>query len=116
MYFRKKFFKYILIIIIILIFKFLYNNYFNKIENLTLTEYTTVYSESIKKKIDMLINSQDLVNTLNTNTNNVNTNLTNTINSSSTSVLSIELISILKVLAMGSGSNFKYFSSCIVTL
>jgi len=85
MYFRKKFLKYILIIIIIiLIFKFLYNNYLNKIENLTLTEYTTVYSDAIKKKIDILIlNSQALVNTLNTDTNNVNANLTNTINSSS---------------------------------
>lgn len=85
MYFRKKFLKYILIIIILIfIFKFLYDNCLNKIENLTLTEYTTVYSDSIKKKIDVLINAQALVDTLNTNTNNVNTNLTNTINSSST--------------------------------
>ena len=65
---------------------YLYKNC--KVENLTLTEYTTVYSDSIKKKIDKLIlTSQSLVTSLNNDTNVLNknvTNSTNSINSTST--------------------------------
>ena len=99
MYIQKKLIKYILLFLFIISAIKIYYLYKNcKVENLTLTEYTTVYSDSIKKKIDKLIlTSQSLVTSLNNDTNVLNTNVTNSTNSTSTKT-TINNISVNKTL------------------
>ena len=102
MYIQKKLIKYILLFLFIISAIKIYYLYKNcKVENLTLTEYTTVYSDSINKKIDKLIlTSQSLVTSLNNDTNVLNTNVTNSTNSinSTSTKTTINNISVNKTL------------------